>query len=715
MAHLLFSPSWYRVSKLRPRIRGHNQIHRHTSGDEIRYLLQNHSTGQVYRFTPMVYRVIGMMDGERTVQHLWQQTTEHFGDNGPTQHDILQLLSQLYSADMLVCDVTPDIDNLLGRSRASEKAPHNRMLKGNILFFRLGLIDPEKFLSLTSPLTTLFFSLPFILLSLLVMLGAMTQVFFNWNELTTNMADRVLTLDNIFLLFITYPLIKVLHEMAHGYAVKHWGGEVHEMGIMMLVFMPLPYVDATSAATFRNKWQRVAVSMAGMYMEMLLAAIAVFFWVALEPGLARAVAYNVILIGGVSTLFFNGNPLIKFDGYYILSDLLNIPNLAQRSLQYLGFLFNTYILRIPNLRPVILTQHERFWLTFYGIASSVYRLILSVTIILFVMGKYLVIGILLAFFGFYSMLLLPLVRKVRHLLTDTVYHEKRHRSLMIVSSLLLMILFLLTLLPLPYLNVTEGVLWLPEESYLRIKSDGIVKRVVLPSNSSVVQGDILIECYDPLLETKVRILSSQLREYTFRHHAISLTDPVEAKIISEQIQDLKQQISSYSEQLDNMTVHSPTDGLFILPTSNDIPGRFLRQGDLVGYILRKSNTVRIAVPERQVDLIRKNSNNVELRSISKATEIYRGKIIRELPGATNILPSKILGAEGGGSFSIDPLDTTGSRTLHKMFQFDIRLEAPLTTTAVGKRILVRFDHGYEPIFFRLYRAAKQLFLKKLNV
>ena len=238
------------------------------------------------------------------------------------------------------------------------------------------------------------FSTPFFLLSLLFVAGALLQLWLNWQEFTTDLLPKILTLHNVFLLFVIYPVMKGLHELSHGFAIKKWGGEVHEMGLMMLVLMPLPYIDATSAATFRSKWQRAAVGGAGIYVELLLAAAAIFFWVYLEPGLARTVAYNVILIGGVSTVFFNGNPLVKFDGYYILADLLEIPNLGQRSLQYLGYLLNRCILGIKDGQTPAAGNGEKFWLVVYGLCSFCYRLAIAAVIILGVAGKYLILGIL---------------------------------------------------------------------------------------------------------------------------------------------------------------------------------------------------------------------------------------------------------------------------------------------------------------------------------
>ena len=195
------------------------------------------------------------------------------------------------------------------------------------------------------------------------------------------------------LLWITFPFVKALHELGHGFAVKRWGGEVHEMGIMFLVFMPVPYVDASAASAFQSKYQRMVVGSAGMLVEVFIAALAMFVWLNVEPGMIRAVAFNVMLIAGVSTVLFNGNPLLRFDGYYVLMDWLEIPNLGSRANQYIGYLIQRYPFGIRNAQSPVSARGERGWFVFYSIASFCYRMFIFATIIWFVAGEFFVVGV----------------------------------------------------------------------------------------------------------------------------------------------------------------------------------------------------------------------------------------------------------------------------------------------------------------------------------
>ena len=165
------------------------------------------------------------------------------------------------------------------------------------------------------------------------------------------MLDRVLVPENLLVMWLVFPVLKLAHEFGHAFAVKTRGGEVHEMGVMIMVLTPVPYVDASSAWAFRSKWQRIRVGAAGMMVELFIASLALFLWLSAEPGVFRGVLYNVILIAGISTVLFNANPLLRFDGYYILMDWLEIPNLRQRSTQYWAYLAERYLFGRREAEP----------------------------------------------------------------------------------------------------------------------------------------------------------------------------------------------------------------------------------------------------------------------------------------------------------------------------------------------------------------------------
>jgi putative peptide zinc metalloprotease protein len=207
-----------------------------------------------------------------------------------------------------------------------------------------------------------------------------------WPELSNSFSDRVLAVDNLFVLYLVFPLIKALHELGHASATKAGGGEVHDLGIVLLVLLPVPYVEASAATVFKSKYRRALVGAAGMGVELFVAAIAFYIWLLVEPGLVRAILFNVMLIASVSTLLFNGNPLLRYDAYYILADLIEIPNLAVRSTRYWGYLIERYILGVHDAEAPDASWAEKVWFLFYGFASTLYRIFVTIVIALFIAG-----------------------------------------------------------------------------------------------------------------------------------------------------------------------------------------------------------------------------------------------------------------------------------------------------------------------------------------
>ena len=710
----IFSPSWYRIAKLKPKLRAHSEIHQHIYRGEKWYIMQDHTTGRFYRFPPMAYSIIGLMDGKLTVQELWELAAEKFGDESPTQDDMIRLFRQLHVADMLLCDVPPNTEELLRRER---KVSRSRWLANlrSPLFLRFPLFDPENFLEKTMFLVKPFFNIFGLLLWLGVVGYAVVLAGRHWPELTHNITDRVLAAENLVILWFIYPVIKGLHEFGHGYAVRNWGGEVHEMGIMLLVLMPIPYVDASSASAYREKWRRVFIGAAGIITELFVAAVAMIVWVSLDPGLPRTIAFNVVLIGSVSTILFNANPLLRYDGYYILSDVIDIPNLSQRSINYLQYLLKKYVFSASDAEQPYIGPGEEIWLTMYSVCAIIYRFFIYTAIILFIAGKFFFIGILLALWACVSMLFFPLFKGLRYVAQSKGLRTKRFRALSITGAAVALVLLFIFILPFPLWTNAEGVVWAPDDAIVRAQANGFIGNIVARPYSRVEKGQALVECYDKELSTSLQILRSRQQEFELRYGAALAFDPLQATIIMEELRHIEAALARLEERVTNLTVQSPSDGLFILPGAEDLPGRFLRQGELIGYVLEsRKPIIRVVIPQNRVDLVRQRTTGVALLFAEYTDETVGGSILREIPGAMEQLPSMTLSTAGGGTIAIDP-STGNLTTFDKMFQFDVEPDRERDTLLIGERVYTKFYHGYEPLAFQWYRNIRQLFLKRFNV
>lgn len=715
MSEALFSPSWYRVAALTPRLRSHAKLHRHQYRGQTWYVLQDRSNERFHRFSPAAFSFIGLMDGRRSVQEIWDLSSSKLGDNAPTQPEVVQLLSQLHAADVLQCDIPPDTAELLDRYEKQRKKKWQRRLM-NFFAWQFPLFDPERFLQQFAPLVRPLFSWWGALLWCLIVGPALLVGAAHWSDLTVDLIDQVTAPQNLILLWLLFPIIKALHEFGHAFAVKVFGGEVHEMGIMLLVLSPVPYVEASASSAFANKWQRVVVGAAGMLVELVLAAIAMFLWVSVEPGLVRALAYNTIFIAGISTVVFNANPLLRFDGYYMLADFLEIPNLRQRANTYLGHLCERYLFGRDDAPEPHATAGERGWFVAYSVSSFVYRVVVVFAILLYLTDQLFVLGVLFAVLTAVTWFIFPLGKGVKYLFTSPRIRRVRGRAIAVSMAMAAGFAALLTLVPTPFRTRAEGVVWIPDEAFVRADVDGFVERVVATPGSTVQIGQLLVVCADPAIETEVQVLEAQLREINARIRERFVDDLAKSKMLEEERRYIEERLARARERRSDLLIRSKASGTFVLPKAEDLPGRFVKRGELLAHVVDlKTVTVRTLVGQDDIDLIRHQTHAVQVRLAERLADPMPATVARLVPSASDELPSPALGSQGGGQVPLDPHDPNGQKAMKKMFQIDLEMPLQHGILNVGGRVYVRFDHGHESLAAQWYRQGRQLFLARFNV
>ena len=670
--------------------------------------------GRYHRFTPEAYQIIGMMDGRLTLDQIWSLACERLGDDMPTQEEVLGLLGQLHRADALKTDTPPD------NAELSERRQKERSMRfwGQVrspLSIKIPLFDPERFLQATFPIVRPLLGWFGLALWGVIVVWALTLVGPNWSSLTRDVADRVFAMENLVLIWFIYPLVKVFHEFGHAYAVKKWGGEVHEMGVMFLVLMPIPYVDASASLAFRDKYRRMIVGAAGILIELFLAALAMIAWAHMEPGPLRAAAYNVLLICGVSTLLFNGNPLLRFDAYYVLSDLIEIPNLGARGNRYLGYLLLRYVIGVKEERSPAYTPGEARWMGSYALAAFIYRIFISVRIILFVAGKFFVIGILMAIWSAANMVLMPLFKITKNWLNEPRLKEYRPRALALVALLVGSLVLVAGFIPCPAFTVVEGIVWAPDKTRVYAGANGFVQRVVAEPGSLVAAGELLFESSDPELDLQVTILQAQRSEYEARLRASLVEERTEVEILRDELERIEGELQRALERRQDLEVLSPASGRFLVQKADDLPERFVTRGTLLGYVVDAEHVVaRVVVPQEDIDQIRYTTTGIEARLSGSLMSVLPATIERVVPAASQELPSLALSIDGGGSIALDPKSKEVPKAFKSFFQFEIALPDAVVDR-IGERVTVRFILQPEPLVKRWFRQVRRVFLRYFAV
>jgi putative peptide zinc metalloprotease protein len=661
------------------------------------------------------YMIAGGMDGTRDVDQLWREAAIRLGQDAPSQDELIRLLAQLYSADLLQCDVTPNSAELLDRAAKMDRSRWlGRVL--NPLAVRIRFWYPDPFFERTLPLVGWSIGWPGVILWSMAVLPAIVLGAQHWQELSENAADRILAADNIAAMALSFILLKILHELGHGFTLKRFGGTVHEIGVMFLTFAPMPYVDASAASEFRSKWQRILVGAAGMIVEVFIAALAFYVWLAIEQGLVRALAYNVIVAAGVSTILFNGNPLLRYDGYYILSDFLEIPNLAQRATLYWRYLTERYAFRAEPPPEFAATPGERTWLFLFAPASFIYRIVVILAIGLFIASEYLAVGVAIALWGLLTGIALPIGKGLWSVFVSPRLQRTRARAVATTCGFILITSIALFLVPAPLYTTTEGVVWLPESAYVRAGTDGFVRRLLVEPGRVVSIGEALIESEELTLSAELTYLRARVAELESRLASERFTERARAEITRIELGNAQAELATQNNRAERLITRSRADGTFALARPQDLPGRFVREGEQIGYVLpASSRIVRATIRQDDIDLVRTRLSRTTVRLAERLDETRPAHIIREVPASGGELPSRALGGGGGGALPVDPNDPRGTKSLERIFQVDIELPPNVASaTAFGSRVYVRLDHQWEPVGLQIWRRIRQLMLARLQ-
>lgn len=696
--------AWQNIAglKLRPGRAVH--FYQHTYRGKPWVIIADQQNETYFRCSSDAEHFLALLDGSRNVEQALTETRQSQSSN-LQQQDILLLIANLKSAGLLQDDAVTDGDNV----QLPPRPAPNRWLSPFAIKFPL--FDPDRLLQETGHFFKPLFSPVALYIWFGMALLALATVILNWQALAEHSAARFADPRNLLWYWLLYPLVKGLHEFGHAYATRRWGGAVHEMGIMLLVFFPVPYVDSSAAHRFSSNHQRLLVCAAGIMVEVFLASLALLLWVNTDHGLVHDLAFDIVVIGGVSTLLFNANPLLRFDGYYLLSELIEIPNLGTRSDQYLGYLFKHYILNIPGIRSPVTAAGEIKWLVIYGICARIYRAMISLVIALWVAGKFLVIGILLALWGVTSQILYPLIRSFYRLIPVVLQANRLPRFTAVFAIFSIVILTSL-LIPLRYSTYSEGVVSLPENALIRAGADGIVTRVELADGEPVENDAVILQLENMELEARRDTLLAQLEETRARQQEVFLQDRSQADIFKIKVSTIKADIRDIQEQLDSLKVVSATAGVLSLPMASDLLGRYVKRGEVIGYVAGASQvSALVAIPQLDIDAVRRNMKSIEVRFSSRPAETFIAEFLRELPQGTDRLPNRKLGSGAGGQVAVDTRDATGRQSMSNIFLVEIALPLEISGRYLGQRIYVRFVHQSESLGNRLLRRVNQLMLQ----
>lgn len=522
-----------------------------------------------HRLRPDEFFVLQLLDGQLSLEEIRDQYERQFAPDRVSLSQLNQLLFRLHQNGLTVSDALMQGDRLMDR-RGEEKRQRMMQHISGILFIRFPGVDPEPLLRRLYPAVRPLLNRIGGLLATLFCLAALILFVVHWEPFWAQMPEmqQWLRMDSVLLLMAVIGGTKVLHELGHAIACKHFGGECHQIGPMLLVFAPALYCDTSDSWMLRSRYQRAAVGLAGIGVEVILAAMATFIWVSTAPGLVHTIAMNVMLVCSVSTLLFNGNPLLRYDGYYVLSDLCDVPNLGQRSRQALSARLAQVFFGVSDSGD---NEDERnVWMLTYAVLATIYRWALTLLILWFVaimlrpyglesLGRLLCLA---AIVGLVSMAVRSPVRFIRNPAKRRLIRMNR----LMVSCLVSTLLVAAIVWPLPSGVSASGRIVPRQETPIYIGSPGELASLVAKPGSLVQEGDEIAQLVNRdvhlrYLQAKGRYESQQRLVDSIKRSRFEIPEAANELPAAEALlEELGNQLETRKQRFDGLSLKSPATG-----------------------------------------------------------------------------------------------------------------------------------------------------------
>ncbi|MDR2754794.1 MAG: hypothetical protein LBC20_03725 [Planctomycetaceae bacterium] len=535
-----------------------------------------------FRFQEEEYAILQMFDGHHSLDDIKEKFEEEFPPQKISLEELQHFLGQLHQSGLIVAS-TPNQGHALLKRKKKRFQQELFQKFTNILAIKFKGFDPDRLLTFLLPFVRWFFHPVIVFCCLLLGISAATLVLVNFDTFRSKLPEFYQFFNPVNLVFLSLTLAstKVLHEFGHGFTAKYFKGECHEMGVMILVLTPCLYVNVSDSWLLPNKWHRIAIAVAGMYVECVLASICTFLWWFSEPGLLNYLALNIMFVSSVSTVLFNINPLLRYDGYYILADWLEIPNLRQKATKILTRKCSQWFLGMEQQDDPFLPQKNQILFALYSVAAFWYRWVVMASILFFIYKVFQpyglqIIGQMIAAMSLFSLFVMPLYKVAKFFwVPGRIYKVKKARfylSLLLLSGILSFLIFC----PLPYTVIAPTIMELrasnSRQVYIPdIKGGCQLKRIDVVSGQFVREGDVLglLENRNLLFELvesegKCKELEQEIEKLEhlriYRSEAALQIAPVQKSLIA--AREIHQNLLRDFKYL---TLRAPRDGVVVSP------------------------------------------------------------------------------------------------------------------------------------------------------
>ena len=544
----------------------------------VEYWVVKEPLGQKYfQFPPHVFYLLQELDGTRSAEQLQDNYHRDFAPKRITRQELQQLLTRFHQDGLVTSDLPGQGMELYKRGKKNDRTELLGQL-ANVLAIRYKGFDPERILEFLLPFTWWIFTKGCAILVAVLAMIALASVGANWAAFQARLPgfEAFFNPNEWYMFALVLCVTKVFHEFGHGLSCKRLGGECHEIGFMLLVLTPCLYCNVSDSWRLPNKWHRAAIGAAGMYVEVILATLATFVWWFVQPGFVQDICLKVMLVSSVSTVLFNGNPLLRFDGYYILSDILEIPNLNQKSTKALTTLLgrNWLGLEIPD--DQLMPTNRPWAFATFTVAAFCYRWIVMFSIIFFLMTmlepyNLESLGVGLALFSVAGMIGMPAYKLYKYMSVPGRMHQVKKFRFGVITILFVALVALILLAPLPHYLRCSFIVMPQDVDTVWVLQPGRLDQCLVKAGDVVDKNQILARLTDEnidyqLLSTRSEIAEKKAQlEITNRRISLSdqpLADDARNSLASE-IAGLQATLKRLRQQQEHLVLKAPIAGTIL--------------------------------------------------------------------------------------------------------------------------------------------------------
>lgn len=670
-----------------------------------------------FRFQAEEYAILQMLDGQTSLDEIKEKFEQQFPPQKITLEELQQFLGMLHRSGLIVAGVAGQ--GLQLRKRRDERRRKELLASlSNILSIRFKGIDPERFLRWLYPYVRWLFSRTAMVIWCVTCLSALVLLAVQFDKFQAKLPAfyQFFSPTNALLLACVLGVTKVLHELGHGLTCTHFGGECHELGIMILVLTPCLYCNVSDSWMLPSKWQRAAIGAAGIFVELFLASVATFAWWFTEPGLLNNLCLNVMFICSISTVIFNGNPLLRYDGYYVLADITEIPNLRQKATQLLSRRAGEWFLGLEQPDDPFLPQRNQHFFILYSIAAAIYRWIVVFSIMWFLYQiwkpyRLEIIGEAIGIAALYGLLFQPLYQLGKFFYVPGRWDKvKKPRMYASLAGLLAVVGFVV-FVPLPYHVMATLEVQVRDASAVYVDTPGRVETVFVQPRQEVKKDEPLARLKNADLDLQISELESQKVQFESRLQSLMWRRPHDIQAgkeipeVQKSLDGVKAQLQEKGQEKKKLLLYAREDGTVLpppwtpprkdpegpLPAWHGTPllpenhGAFLEEGVLFCQIGNPKKMEAVLVIDQDDIKFVRVGQKVKIKLDARPHDTLEGKIDEIAQSDLKIAPKRLsTKSKGELPTKTDPV-TGQERPQSTSYQARVPLEDPEEIFQIGLR------------------------------